>query len=115
MRPMLILLSVAALLTGAACFRADIRSHDIRVPELSTEEQAAMIRAAMSYTTDTAAVRRVEVNLAERRVTIVYDSRRTARRNLEHAIADLGFHANDLPPTPRRRPPAPAPSPEPTP
>ena len=101
----------ALVLMGSACFRADIQAHQIIVPELSTEEQAALIRAAFSYTTDTSAVRRVEIDLNRKIVTVTYNSRRTARRNLEFTVADVGFHANDLPPTPRRRsaaPPAPS-------
>ena len=101
----------ALALMGSACFRADIQTHTIIVPELSTEEQAALIRAAFDYTTDTSAVRHVEIDLKQKVVTVTYNSQRTARRNLEFTIADIGFHANDLPPTPRRRPiPPPMPS-----
>lgn len=102
----------ALILAGSACFRPNIQTHEIIVPELATEEQAALIRAAMSYTTDTSAVKRVDIDLKRKAVTVTYNSQRTARRNLEFTIADLGFHANDLPPTPRRKPVAPTPPPE---
>ncbi|MBP7275984.1 MAG: heavy-metal-associated domain-containing protein [Kiritimatiellae bacterium] len=103
MRHHLLLLSAAIFAICGACFRADIQRHEIHVPDLATVADATLIRAALLTTTDTSAVHRVEVDLADHRVTITYDSRRTARRNLEHAIADAGFHANDLPPAPRRR------------
>lgn len=40
---------------------------------------------------------KVDVDFARRVVTVQYDSLMTARKNLEFAVAEAGFQANEVP------------------
>jgi hypothetical protein len=105
------LLAVAA----AGCFRANIQTHEIHVPEMSDDRVAERLAWHLTYTTDTSAVQRVEADLDRRVLIVTYDSRQTARKNLEHLISAQGFTANDLPPRVASTIPAPTPRPDPPP
>jgi hypothetical protein len=92
----LVLGLVAACAVG--CFRANIQTHEIHVPEMTSERAAERLAWALTYTTDTASVHRVEADLDRRMLIVTFDSRRIARMNLDHMISAQGFTANKLPP-----------------
>jgi hypothetical protein len=95
--------------SAAGCFRANIQTHEIHVPEMSDARVADRLAWHLTYTTDTSAVQRVEADLDRRVLIVTYDSRQTARKNLEHLISAQGFTANELPPGVAKTIPAPPP------
>lgn len=82
---------LAGVVALAACFRSDIQRHEIRAPDMKTPEQAQIIARAFNATTDAQAIRDVQYDLNRHVVTVTFDSRRTARRNLEVTVAEAGF------------------------
>ncbi len=89
-------LCVFLAFTGGACRRHDIRTVDIRTPGIRCADCAALARRAILGLDG---VRRddlvIDVETGITRVT--YDSLRLALKNLEHALNDAGFDANDMP------------------
>ncbi len=69
----------------------------IDVPGMSTEEDAAMVMHAMKTIpgVDTNSVR---LDFTRHTVTVQYESLVASLKNIEMAIADAGFAANDVPP-----------------
>lgn len=94
--------ALLALSLLSACNRPVVRTVDVKVPQLRTPAAAALVRAALTrYGADM--VLDVEPDVRERVVRVRYDSTKLAIRNIEHAIADVGFDANDIPGHPGRR------------
>lgn len=87
-----------AAVVAAGCFRSNIQTHEIHVPEMTSARAAERLAWALTYTTDTASVHRVEADLDRRMLIVTFDSRRIARMNLDHTISAQGFTANNLPP-----------------
>jgi len=93
----LLFLAVLGVAVGlAACRRQDERVIQIDVPGMHTEAQARIVISALG---SVPGVRPdgVKVDLVNRKVTVTYESIIASVKNLEHAIADAGFSANDIP------------------
>ena len=93
---------VLAALLLAACYRQVIETIDVKVPQMRTDAAADLIRGVLGAF-DTNVVQKVETDVSNRVVRVRYNSERGARRNIEVAIADAGFDANDLPGDAERR------------
>jgi hypothetical protein len=108
-------------LATAGCFRENVVTITVRVPQLATADQAAAISNALRQV-ETAeplnasrsgmmdGLRAVHCDLIQHAVRVTYDTRKLARKNIEYRISDAGFDANEIPA--RARAPA-APTPEP--
>ena len=96
MKRLLAGLCMGAMLGGAACRKQEYRRAWIDVPDLRGEECACRVENV---------VRRqpgidpegLDVDWEQRRVVVVYDSMVIALKNIEHALAQAGFMANDVP------------------
>lgn len=92
-----------ALLAGSSCRRNDYRTFKIRVPGLKNEKCEELIQAALVRYTQQPSMEgsikldRISFDKVGQSVTIEYDSMKVALKNLEHAIAAVGFPANDIP------------------
>lgn len=86
----------------AACYRQVIQTIDVKVPQMRTDAAAGLIRGVLGGF-DTNIVLKIETDVSNHVVRVRYNSERGGRRNIEVAIADAGFDANDLPGDPERR------------
>ncbi len=94
----LFLLCLIIVFTGhLGCRKHDIRSVTIKVPAMSGSEEAQLVQNAFMQFGATGGVISVHADPVNQEVRITYDSMLIAHKNLEHAIADIGFDANDIP------------------
>ena len=86
---------IATMLFG--CYREDIRTFEIHVPQMNNENCAQRVRAAFFVGGGQfkEGILDLELNVAERTVTVTYNSTLTARKNLEYLLTHAGFDAND--------------------
>ena len=82
-------------LIGTGCRQHDYRTLEIDVPGMKNAQCEQLIRRALAR--NGIVQEKVEVDLAGRRVTVVYDSLFMANKNIEFFIAKLGFAANGIP------------------
>lgn len=88
-----LLVSVGALVS---CRRQDVRTVVISVPEMKNE---ACVRIVASALVNAQGVNPswIVPSLERRELEVRYDSVRHSLKNLEFAVADVGFAANDVP------------------
>lgn len=89
-----LLLAVGFL--GFACRQQAIRTMNIRVPAMTDAEAAARVEAALKSVHGVRSSALV-IDLAGRSVTVTYDELIVAGKNIEFALAEAGFDANDVP------------------
>jgi hypothetical protein len=96
MKPTISIIAIVmACLCGAGCRQHDYRTLEIEVPGLKNAQCEQLIRRALRH--KGIVQEEVQIDLAARRVTVVYDSLFMANKNIEFFIAKLGFAANDIP------------------
>lgn len=94
---------VAALLAlGAGCFRNTTSVIELSVPAMKTEGAAQLVQAAVGRLGE-GAILDVRIDVAARKAWVTYDNVRLGRRNIEVAVRNAGFAANDLPPNEEAR------------
>jgi copper chaperone CopZ len=87
---------VAALLAVApGCRLRDERTVTISTPGIHNEACARRARTELLRLKGVEG-QSIRFDLEARTVTVTYDSLQLGRKNLEHAICDAGFDANDL-------------------
>lgn len=87
-----------------SCRRHDFRTARITVPEMKNKACAEIVHKAVykelarskAMPRDT----KIEIDLTRRTVTVVYESLNIALKNIEFAIAEAGFKANEVPAKP---------------
>lgn len=84
----------ALLMMTAACFRQEIQTFDISVPQMKTMECARLIQEALLRVDG---IKAAQPDLQKQVIAVTYDSEKLSRKNVEFAIADAGFTANDIP------------------
>ena len=90
--PFCAILLLSGLMT--ACRTSDVRIQTIRVPQMINNDCAQIIIKSVEKLDGFI---KVDYALADKTVSITYDSMKTALKNLEFAIAAAGFDANDTP------------------
>ena len=95
MKKMMIGISLA-LLALAGCRQKDIRDFDVEVPAL-TQANTNAVRNALAGCSGVD-VSAIKFDVENRRVTVRYDSMQTAKKNIEMAIAKVGYAANGVTP-----------------
>jgi copper chaperone CopZ len=90
------ILAVAGCLLSVSCRKVDLRTHTINTPGMKNEACAIVIRNSLEAT---AGVKKdsIETDLEARKVTVTYDGLILNLKNIEFAIADVGFQANEVP------------------
>jgi hypothetical protein len=91
------------LLALPACRRYDHQTVAIAVPGLRGETCLDPIRTELRLLLQDGSIVSLAPDYTGEILTITFDSMRIARKNLEHAIADAGFPANDIPADPKAR------------
>ena len=92
-----LLINIALLMVAVSCRRSDIRTVTIKVPGMNNAACAAIVVKALEATPGIQPGNAIKVDIAARTVTASYESLITALKNLEFAIADAGFAANEVP------------------
>ena len=84
------------LLAAVSCRRHDIRTVLIRVPQMKNEVCVEEVRRPLARVDG---VRKAETafDLERRHVTVTYDSLKLSMKNIEFAVAEAGFAANEVP------------------
>ena len=102
MQMKLVLITVALTLSllTAGCRQKDYRTAQVRVPNVINEACEKRVRNAL------APLKGIEMNLVG--VTngvlyVRYDSMQLGLKNIEHAVKDAGFDANEFPADPEAR------------
>ncbi len=85
-----------------ACRRQDIRTARLTVPQMRTPECAERVVGILSQQAGVQG-QLVQADLPLREVTVPYDSLLLSLKNLEYALAEAGFDANDIPADPEAR------------
>ena len=85
---------IALGLSLSACRTQDIRSKTIQIPDVKTDAARVVVSNALAQLEG---VNGGSIRFAPGTVTVTYDSMRLALKNMEFAIADAGFSANDTP------------------
>ena len=85
-------LAMAAMTVG--CFRQDIRTIVVNVPQMKTAECSKLIQDALAKIEG---IVTAEPDLVQHTIAVTYDSKRLAIKNIEFTIAGVGFDANDTP------------------
>jgi copper chaperone CopZ len=83
-----------------ACRRQDIRTVTIRVPAMGSAACTNIVAEALQKAQGIPP-EWIRADIEKRTVTVTYDSLQRATKNLEFAIADAGFQANDTPANPQ--------------
>ena len=85
---------VGILWLGTACFRQDVLTVEISVPQMGSPECRRLVLQALGRL-EQDAIKRADLDIETRTATITYDSMRLALKNIELAITAAGFDAND--------------------
>jgi hypothetical protein len=93
-------LALLALVAVASCRREDIRTVTIHCPQVTRGLHAGMVTQALGRADG---VLPGTIQVDDGRVTVTYDSMRTALKNLEFVIAGAGFDAGGIPADPAAR------------
>jgi len=88
---------MAGLALGAvSCRTRDVRTVLILVPEMKNAACSDIVVKAVAGCVGVNPSK-IVVSLPKRTVTVSYDSLLTALKNIEFAVADSGFQANEVP------------------
>lgn len=91
-----VLLAVACLALAVSCRRQDVRTAVISVPGMKNEKCATIVVQAIQRS-QAIPEDRIKVDLGKRTVTAQYDGLQRNLKNLEYAVAEAGFAANEIP------------------
>lgn len=90
----------AALLAAGvglcSCRQQDLRTFKIRVPEMHNAACAEVVGRALARVNGVQQ-ESIRIDVGDRSVTLTYDSMVLSLKNIEYAIAQAGFTANDIP------------------
>ena len=90
----------AIALATSGCRQRDIRTTVIRVPQATDGAVQAAIKAELAKIDGVDTEHAVFTNGT---LTIDYDSMKLGIKNIEHAIKDIGYDANDFKGEPKKR------------
>lgn len=93
------LLILAGLVwAGVGCFRNQTSEITIHVPAMKTRECEFVVKQALAPLAGSGLdMETLKISSADQTVVVSFDNMRMGRRNIEKAIAEAGFSANDLP------------------
>ena len=99
-----LLVLLMLVIGSSSCRRHDYRRHVVFLPKLENKTCAAVVSNAvvrLSHGPNMGGMACIDpgkfvFNMAERTVTLEYDSMKVATKNIEHAIAKAGFAANEI-------------------
>lgn len=96
----LILGAALGLALACGCFRADMRTITVSVPQMKSTECSKVIQDALGRIEG---VKSAEPDLQRHTMSVSYNGTKLATRNIEYLISGCGFDANDAPANPEAR------------
>ncbi len=90
-----LLLAVAV----CGCFRQDVETMEVRIPQMGTPTCASAI---IDRLTPVEGIKTARPDLQNQTLTVTYNSTLLARKNIIYMITDMGFTANGNEPRPGR-------------
>ena len=88
------LLSILILISLPACFRQDVITIELQVPQMRSDDCARLVLQSFGRL-EADAILRAEPNVAEGTLRVTYNSMRLAIKNIEYAITAAGFDVNE--------------------
>ena len=87
-----------ALLALAGCRQKDVREFTVEVPALTQTNEVAVTTAIRNALAGCCGIDMgsLEFDSANHCLRLRYDSMQTAKKNIEFALAEAGFQANDV-------------------
>jgi len=82
-----------------SCTETDIREATFQVPGMCNQACAEIVRNALAKTPGVVPGS-IKTDIVNRTVSVDYESLETAKKNLEHAVADAGFATGEVPANP---------------
>ncbi|MBN2301907.1 MAG: heavy-metal-associated domain-containing protein [Lentisphaerae bacterium] len=87
---------IAVLVAVLSCRQRDVRTVEIRVPAMINKACVEhVVKAVMAV--PGVDKESIEANLEKRTISVKYESLQLAIKNIEFAIAEAGFAANEVP------------------
>jgi len=86
-------LLAAGLVALSGCYRQEVKKFEISVPDMVDSRSALIVSNTVA---SLRGVLDVELDREERRLAVSYNSLSTAQKNIEQAVADVGYDANSL-------------------
>jgi copper chaperone CopZ len=96
MKHFLSLFALLGVLLLSGCRESDIRTMTVKVPAMAGEADVQCIRKALSPLNGVN-IELTVFDVPEHKITLTYDSMVVAHKNIEIAIAEAGYEANDIP------------------
>ena len=88
----LLLGAVAAAALACGCFRQDVRTLVVNVPQMKSADCSKIIQGALSRIEGIVSA---EPDLEKHTMSVTYNSTKLSIKNVEFLIAGVGFDAND--------------------
>ncbi len=82
------------------CYRQDIRTLAVNVPQMGSPECARIVQDVFNRVDG---IKQVEIDVANRRISVTYDGQKMGIVNIEYHLTNAGFDANDKPGRPEAR------------
>ena len=98
--PVRLLCILCGWVFAAGCFRSDIREWSVDIPEAETEAERRAIAEAFLQKNDLmqeGVTMFYDIEVTDSGLRFTYHALLTARQNIVHFIAGLGYAAGDLP------------------
>jgi copper chaperone CopZ len=99
MRATLLAIGLVLCVTGVSCRQRDLRTMPIHVPGMKSQACVELVKAAVARVPGVLPDK-TTVDPATRTVYVTYESLGLSLKNIEFAIADAGFAANEIPAKP---------------
>lgn len=77
---------------ACGCFRQDIRTLVVKVPQMKSADCSKIIQGALSHIEG---IISAEPDLQQRTMSVTYNSTKLSIKNVEFLIAGVGFDSND--------------------
>lgn len=87
------LIIAAAVFAFCGCRQRDIRVTKVRVPNVYNQECQTIVVSALAKIDG---IELDKITFADGVMTVTYDSLKLGIKNIEHAVKDAGFDANDF-------------------
>ncbi len=88
----LLLVSLATLVS-TGCFRKDVRTIEVSVPQMKSVDCSKLIQEALAKTDG---IKSAVPDLDKKIISIEYEALKLGIKNIEFVIAGAGFDANDI-------------------
>ena len=108
MRPHLFMLSMLSfgLLCLSACYRSDVRTWEVEIPQARSVEERTAIAGVLLQKNEMmleGVTMFYDIEVTDTGLRITYHALLTAKQNMAHFIADMGYAAGDVPGDPDLR------------